>query len=254
MKFLLFCLFLVVFQIVAFSQSESSPVKAYFGLQYKPLIAGDFIGSSRLLLKNDTLQGEFTQQLGSSFGGVIRVQFKKNIALETGINQVQRHYNIQFTQLDSAITTNKSLKIVAFDIPVNALFFVKLYDKVFMNTSLGPSFVFNPSNVATTNIYNKYNIFRAEGRMRSVFAVEMNANLGFEYRTLNKGFFYIGASARVPIKPIFDVAVSNENSVTHKKMLLYGSMNGTYISFDFRYFFPYNKYKTSNKSGMPIEQ
>jgi hypothetical protein len=37
-------------------------VKAFFGIQYKPLIAGDFIGSSRLLIQNDTLQGEFTQQ------------------------------------------------------------------------------------------------------------------------------------------------------------------------------------------------
>ena len=254
MKFFLISVFLFVSQIVAFSQSENPKVKAYFGLQYKPLIAGDFIGSSRLLLKNDTLQGEFTQQLGSSFGGVIRVQFKKNIALETGINQVQRYYNIQFTQLDSSITTNKSLKIVAFDIPVNALFFVKLYDKVYMNTSLGPSLVFNPSNVATTNIYNKYNVFRAEGRMRSVFAVEMNANLGFEYRTEKSGFFYLGASARVPFKPIFDVAVSHENTVTHQKMVLYGNMTGTYISFDIRYFFPYNKYKTSNKIDMPIEQ
>jgi hypothetical protein len=253
MKEILFVLFCVLLHTLGFSQSTSPPVKAYFGLQYKPLIAGDFIGSSRLLIKNDTLQGEFTQQLGSSFGGVVRVQFKKNIALETGINQVQRHYNIQFSQLDSAITTNKSLKIVAFDIPINTLFFVKLADKIYMNTSLGPSLVFNPSNVATNIIYNKYNMFRAEGRMRSVFAVELNANIGFEYRTVRNGFFYLGASGRVPFKPIFDVAVSNENKVKNQKMVIYGSMTGTYISFDFRYFFPYT-HKASMKSGMPIEQ
>jgi hypothetical protein len=250
---LLFILF-ILSSTAVFSQNSTLPTKAYFGIQYKPLIAGDFIGSSRLLVKNDTIQGEFTQQLGASFGGVIRVQFKKNIAIETGINQVQRHYNIQFSRLDSAITSTKSLKIVAFDVPVNLLFFVKLSDKIFMNTSLGPSFVFNPSNVQTTAIFNKYNLFRGEGRMRSVFAVEMNANLGFEYRTEKSGFFYLGASARVPFKPIFDVAVSHENTVTHQKMVLYGNMTGTYISFDIRYFFPYNKYKTSNKIDMPIEQ
>ena len=253
MKCFLLLLLVLTFSAWSYSQETTSRVKAFFGIQYKPLIAGDFIGSSRLLIKNDTLQGEFTQQLGYSFGGVIRVQFKKNIALETGINQVQRHYNIQFSQLDSAITTNKTLKIVAFDIPVNVLFFVKLADKIYMNTSMGPSFVFNPSNVATNLIYNKYNVFRAEGRMRSVFAVELNANIGFEFRTLRNGFFYLGASGRVPFKPIFDVAVSNENTVKHQKMVIYGSMTGTYISFDFRYFFPYNN-KSSMKSGMPIEQ
>jgi hypothetical protein len=122
-----------------------------------------------------------------------------------------------------------------------------------MNTSLGPSFIFNPSNVATNVIYNKYNVFRAEGRMRSVFALELNANIGFEYRTVRNGYFYLGASGRVPFKPIFDVAVSNENTVKNQKMVIYGSMSGTYISFDFRYFFPYNN-KASLKSGMPIEQ
>lgn len=253
MKYFLLLILGLTSCFCSYSQDFTSDVKAYFGIQYKPLIAGDFIGSSRLLIKNDTLQGEFTQQLGSSFGGVIRLQFKKNIALETGINQVQRHYNIQFSQLDSAITTSKSLKIVAFDIPINALFFVKLADKIYMNTSLGPSFVFNPSNVATNVIYNKYNVFRAEGRMRSVFALELNANIGFEYRTLRNGFFYIGASGRVPFKPIFDVAVSNENTVKNQKMVIYGSMSGTYVSFDFRYFFPYNN-KARLNSGMPIEQ
>ncbi len=253
MKILLIFFTLIFFSALGITQNNSPRVKAYFGLQYKPLLAGDFIGSSRLLIKNDTIQGDFTQQLGSSFGGVIRIHFKKNIALETGINRIERNYNIQFSQLDSAITTSKSLKITAFDIPVNILFFVKLTDKIYMNTSLGSSFVFNPSNVATTAIYNKYNLFRAEGRMRSVFAVEMNANLGFEYRTETNGFFYIGASGRVPIKPIFDVAVSNENTVNHQKMVIFGSMTGTYISFDFRYFFPYNN-KASTKSGMPIEQ
>ena len=102
MKCFLLLLLVLTFSAWSYSQETTSRVKAFFGIQYKPLIAGDFIGSSRLLIKNDTLQGEFTQQLGSSFGGVIRVQFKKNIALETGINQVQRHYNIQFSQLDSA--------------------------------------------------------------------------------------------------------------------------------------------------------
>jgi hypothetical protein len=253
MKLLLICVSLIFFGFIALTQSSPSQVKAYFGLQYKPLIAGDFIGSSRLLLKNDTIQSEYTQQLGSSIGGVIRVHFKKNTALETGINQVIRHYNVQFSHLDSAITINKSLKIVAFDVPLNVLFFIKLSQKIFMNTSLGTSFVFNPSNVAVTAIYNKYNLFRAEGRMNNVFAVDLNANLGFEYRTDSKGFFYIGASGRVPLKPIFNVAVSHENTMNHQKTVLFGSMSGTYISFDFRYFFPYNN-KTSMKSGMPIEQ
>jgi hypothetical protein len=241
------------FSIASYCQKSEKKVKAYFGIEYKPLMPGSFNDLTNLSVNNDTLKGTFTQQLGSSFGGVIRVHLKKNIALETGINQVQRHYNIQFEKLDSAISSSKSLKIVTFDIPVNVLFFVKLADKFYMNTSLGSSFVFNPSNVQTTSIYNQYNLFRGEGRMRSVFAIEMNSNLGFEYRTENNGFFYLGASARIPFRPIFDVAISHENTITHHKTVLYGSMTGTFVCLDFRYFFPYNN-KASAKSGMPIEQ
>ena len=79
MKCFLLLLLVLTHSAWSYSQESTSRMKALFGIQYKPLIAGDFIGSSRLLIKNDTLQGEFIQQLGSSFGGVIRMQFKKNI-------------------------------------------------------------------------------------------------------------------------------------------------------------------------------
>lgn len=253
MKASLFVILLISIRIVGLTQNSPFRTKAYFGIQFKPLIAGNFLGSSHLVLKNDTLKGSFTQQLGSSFGGVIRINFKKNISLETGINYVQRNYNVEFSRLDSAITTSKSLKITSFEIPLNVLFYVKLTDKIYMNNSLGTAFIFNPSNVAIDAIYDQYNAFRAEGRIRSVYSVEMNANFGFEYRTVSDGFFYIGASGRVPFKPIFDVDVSNQNTILHQTMVLYGSMSGTYVSFDFRYFFPYNN-KANNRSGMPIEQ
>ena len=56
MKYFLLLLLVLTHSAWSYSQESTSRVKAFFGIQYKPLIAGDFIGSSRLLIKNDTLQ------------------------------------------------------------------------------------------------------------------------------------------------------------------------------------------------------
>jgi hypothetical protein len=248
----LFLLILILTSFLSFGQLSKG--NALFGLQCKPLIAGDFIGTSKLELKNQNLQGVFNQKLGYSLGGIIRVYLKEKIAIETGINQINRNYNINFYDLNTLFEADKNLHFLSYDIPVTGLFFVKLSDRIFMNTSLGPSFVFNPSNVATQIIVSDSVLFKAEGRRRSGFAVEFNANLGFELRTRNKGVFYIGSTARIPTAPIFNVAVSSEYAVSGNKNVIYGSLSGTYISFDIRYFFPIVKHEGTQMIKGPIEQ
>lgn len=248
-KFIFFLFILCLGQV--FAQNDKSS-NAYFGIQYKPLMAANFIGKSTMTLKDSSFESTFNQNLGYSLGGIVRVQLGKNIAIETGINQVKRNYTVSYASLDSNKTATKSLSFMSFDIPVNALFFVKMSEKFYLNTSMGPSIVFNPSNVASQVAYNKYTLFKAEGRRKSTFSAELNANIGFEYRTKKSGFFYIGSSARIPFTSIFNVATMYETNGT--KHIQYGSINGTYLSLDFRYFFSNNKTKESIFQPGPIEQ
>jgi hypothetical protein len=105
---------------------------AYFGIQYKPLMAANFIGKSTMTLKDSSFESTFSQNLGYSLGGIVRVQLGKNIAIETGINQVKRNYTVSYVSLDSNKTASKSLSFMSFDIPVNALFFVKMTEKILL--------------------------------------------------------------------------------------------------------------------------
>jgi hypothetical protein len=225
---------------------------SYFGLQFKPLIAGDFLGSSQLKLNNEQFYAVINQKFGYSFGANVRIGLTKLISLETGINQVVRNYNIDFSIPDSNLYVQNDIGFLNYDIPLNALIYIQLSDKIFMNASLGGSMVYNPTDVATKLALQGGNVFIQEGRRFSKLAFEMNANFGGEYRTDKSGIFYIGISGRIPVKPIYEIAAVYERQ-SYTKIAI-GNLIGTYISFDFRYYLPNIKNKGVQFIPGPIEQ
>lgn len=210
---------------------------SYFGLQFKPLVPGDFLSKSKITVFDSTFRGDFTQQPGYSFGAVVRVGITKLISIETGINQVKRSYKVDFALPDSNLTGSTSFGVLSYDIPVNAMIYIQLAENFFINTSLGGAVTFYPSNVASTLIVNDKHLFVSEGRRNRHVGFEVNGNVGFELRTKKRGFFYLGSSARIPFSPIFTVAASYEYDNSVKKLGI-GAINGAYLSLDLRYFFP----------------
>jgi hypothetical protein len=57
-------------------------------LQFKPLIAGNFLGSSQLKLNNEQFFAVVNQKFGYSFGANVRIGLTKLISLETGIDEL----------------------------------------------------------------------------------------------------------------------------------------------------------------------
>lgn len=234
------------------SDTKKERFPSYFGLQFKPLFSTNFISASKLDLTGTELTAKYHQQFGFSFGGTVRVGLHKIVNLETGLNFVQRNYGIDFN-IHSPITqfsAKTEFRIIAYDIPVNALFYIKLTDKFYMNASIGASLGYLPSNVWKTYIINSFEAFHHEGRRFSKFFGEANGNVGFEYRTKKQGFFYLGASFKMPFKPIFQIAAAYERP--GNKQVLLGNVSGSYLTLDFRYYFKNNGEK--NKLRGPIEQ
>ena len=252
-QLILVWLFFTAFLTNAQNEEIVKGLPSYFGLQIKPLVPGDFLSKSQITVVNETFIGKFSQQYGYSFGAVVRVGLTKLLSLETGINQVKRNYKVDFSLPDSNAFGNTSFGIISYDIPITAMIYIQLSDKLFTNASLGTAGVFYPSNVAATVVANDKYLFVSEGRRNKHLAFEINGNLGFEYRTEKKGFYYLGMSARVPFSPIFTVAASYEykNSV---KNLAIGQVNGAYLSLDLRYFFPSIKNKGEQFNKGPLEQ
>jgi hypothetical protein len=236
---------------VAFSQQQKFP--SYFGIQFKPVIPGDFLAKSEITTRNGNFTGVFQQKYGYSFGGITRIGFTKLISFETGINLVRRNYNINFSLPDSSLSGKGDVGIVSYDIPINAMIYVQLSKEFFMNASIGSSFVYYPSNVATIVPVDSKVVFQAEGRRNRRFDAEVNANTGFEWRTEKNGFFYIGASAKLPFAPIFKVAAIYKFP-SEESVVAISEVNGAYISLDFRYFFHNTKRKGLPQQTGPIIQ
>ena len=246
---ILFFLFLAFKSLGQTNLNTSS----YFGLEYKPIMAGDFIAKSETNLTLGSFTTNFKQLLGHSYGANIRVSLTPGISLETGIHMVRRNYNITFSESESNLTSSKKISFYNYDVPITPYFFIKLSDKIYLANGLGPVVVFSLSDVATQAVASSSTKFIAEGRRTHRIAIDLSANLGFEYRTSKKGIFYLGGNTRIPFAPIFTVAGILETVNTQNKKVSIGNMSGTYISFDIKYFFPTNQSKQEPLLKGPID-
>jgi hypothetical protein len=205
-----------------------------FGIQYKPIIPVQFFRSGNTFAVNDSLQLSVTPKYGSSIGMVVRKGINNRISLEGGINLVNRNYLLKTGRKDSATTFEQQYRWVSYEIPLQVLVFIRLGEQLFLNGASGISLDFFPSDVegADNNFYHR--TFR-----RKWFKPSLVANLGTEWRTVDKGYFYLGASYH---QPFTDMAVTQVSSKSpNSKVLTF--LNGSYLTIDFRYFFHEDRQK-----------
>ncbi len=235
--------------------SQDIPVKkekfpSYFGLQVRPIFPTQFIGSSITELTKGEFSSTITQKMGYSFGGTVRSGFTKLISLETGINFTQRNFDIAMSVVDSGVFATNHISFISYDIPLNALIYIQLDPHFFMNASMGAALTYKPSNVGVLTLPGSYHSFTHTGKVSRKGGLDLNANIGFEYRTEKSGFFYIGGSARVPLKPLFDIIA--QYKYQGYKNTIYGEIDGSYLALDFKYFFPNIRNKGTQFKRGPI--
>jgi hypothetical protein len=242
-------LLLISSSIKAQVAKETFP--SYFGFQFKPIIPANFLGNVENKLINENFTTNISQKYGYSFGASVRISISKSINIETGMNLINRNFNVNFSYPDSALETSLSLALMNYDVPLNILVYIRLSDQIYMNGSIGGSLVFNPFDVAAQNYVGSKHLFIVEGRRRGRVGFEINANFGFDWRTEKSGIFYLGITGRVPTAPIYNIATVYQYDSF--KDVVIGSINGTYISLDLRYFFPNIKSKGPQFVKGPIE-
>jgi hypothetical protein len=224
---------------------------SYFGLQVRPVLPTRYIGTPNLTLTNQEFSTTISQKMGYSFGATVRAGLTKLIALETGINFTERNYDVRMSVADSGVYAENDLSFIAYDIPLNALFYVPLSKKFYMNASLGAALIFKPSSVGILNLPGGKNTFTHEGVISSKGAIDFNANVGFEYRTEKSGFFYLGGSARVPFQPLFNLVA--QYKYDGYKNTVSGTIDGTFLAIDVKYFFPNIRNRGTQFQKGPIE-
>lgn len=237
--------------LTAFSQEKTDKLPTYFGIQIRPVFPTNFIGDKTISLNADGFETSITQQLGIGFGGVVRASITKLIAFETGLNFTQRNFNLSVAIPDSNVFAKDSMTFIEYDIPINALIYIQLSKKVYMNTSLGVTVAYKPTNTWVKIKPKGEHYFDLFGARNNRVGLDFNANIGFEYRTKRSGFFYLGGSARVPFTSLFTYAA--HYSYDANESVLVGDVDGSFLALDFKYFFPLIKNKGQQLRKGPIE-
>lgn len=229
MKFFLIIPFIIL-SLVSFSQKKGTT----FGFQIKPIIPVNYFNAGPQLLSDSLVEVNIDPRLGFSFGAIVRQRISKSISIESGISSVRRNYDVSAKGLTNSSADKTDFGFVGYQVPLQALIYIQLSDKIFMNTTAGLGLDMYPSSVET--IGENAKLINLTLRQYWI-NYSLLANIGFEYRTEEKGTFYIGGSFNRPFKNIAESNFSY-NYEGSKKTNLKTFLNGNYITLDLRFFFP----------------
>jgi len=243
-SYLWLCMLLWVFQ-----QSQAQVNVTTLGIQLKPMIPSKYLGTGTEDAEVEGLQVHFEPNVGLNFGMVVRRGLTRNWSVESGICMVQRNYTLHFNHPEFSGEKELRFRYIAYEIPMQALVFVKLSDRLFMNASAGASIDLYPSNVESSTYQYRDTLrfdFYQKTYKQSWIQLALLANYGFEWRTPDKGYFYLGASYHRPFRAIGTTAVLFELNGDPARTTT--RLGGNYLTADFRYFFNEKPEKRKKKS------
>ena len=243
-KKLIFSLCLFFLSGKTFGQNSAAN-EFKFGFQLRPIIPNAYLNTDIETATSPNFSYSAKSNVGISFGAIIRKPLGKFWNLETGLNFVKRSYSLNFDLNDSVqVSSKQNMTFIAYEIPIQALIYVRLGKFWYMNASAGISIDFFPSETETFSfekVDSTYYDFSQKTYRIKWSALAAQSNLGFEYRTEKQGYYYIGASFHRPFGRIAGSQGLAESTSGSDRLWL--SLSGSYFSIDLKYFL-YDKYKT----------
>ncbi len=224
------------------------------GIQFKPMIPNQVFRSTSSEVSENLVDFSTKPTFGYAFGMVIRHGFTENWSVEGGINYVKRNFRLNAADQRTGFIAEGDFGLVGYEMPVLALLYVRLADKLYMNAAFGLSLDFYPSDVA--GVYDQFPetaqdsiILRQESVRRSWIQVAGLANLGWEYRTEESGYFYLGGSFHRPFNPMYISSMRYSDPAFYAQTN--SVLNSSYLTLDFRYFFHEDPVKKQKKVKKP---
>lgn len=173
---------------------------------------------------------------------IVRYQFTNTISIETGLNLVNRRYRLSMSNPTISFEDESRFTIRSYEWPIQALSYVRVAEKYYLNASFGNAFNVFPADILSFGDSNDE--FFVNTARRRKFQSAFIANLGLEYRSDSKGIFYVGASLHRPWKnsarsfPEFDDDNNSFNTEAPTgKNSKYLNITGNYFTIDLRYIF-----------------
>tara|TARA_B100001109_G_scaffold255888_1_gene262274 strand:+ start:10857 stop:11591 length:735 start_codon:yes stop_codon:yes gene_type:complete len=226
--------FLVCVLLLAAVKLKAQKEITTFGIQFKPILSSELINTGPQTQQEGDINFTIEPRAGYAFGMVIRKGFNDQFSLETGINYTQRNFKLSISEDSTGFNGSSSFKYVIYEIPVLALIYIRLGENTYMNTAFGASIDLLPSDWETIGDY-----YQHFSQRKSWLLPSLLANVGFEYRTYDKGYYYLGLSYHRPFTNITTagVAYTTTDIPRLEKESAFFDILGNYLTIDLRYFF-----------------
>lgn len=218
-------------------KKEKFPI--LFGLQARILQPSEFLGPRTSSLLDGGFSSSLNQKTGFSYGALIRADYTKSISLEVGLNYIQRQFNAQMNYTDSvtSISDSNKLTFINYEIPLTGIVKIQMGQKLFATAGLGPSFSYKPTNVALIDQPGGPHTFYHSGTVKK-FGIDLNAQIGFEFRTRKSGIYYIGGAVKVPTSYLFNWGGKYSKQNSSQYFIDFTKVNGAFLTIDLRYYLP----------------
>lgn len=203
------------------------------GLQVKPVIAVD-VFDPLVSVSTEHLNTSVELKGGFAFGMSVRVGVTNSISLETGLGQIQRNYDFRVVNDTSLYDATGRVRYTGYELPITGLVYIRLGEQMWMNTALGVSMDFYPSDVEGVLEEGSIYIFRRNWAQAGVLG-----NIGLEYRTYKSGTFYLGATYHRPFNDmaLADLTWKYYGPPATRTTTLRTALTGSYLTVDLRYYF-----------------
>jgi hypothetical protein len=248
-------LILLLSSVLVFSQGNSRPKKdsqliekqTIFGLNVSPIIPSNFIQKNDYTFQSDSVKYSLNNRPSVSFGAEIRHYFTYRFAINTGILYTKRNINVDYEShypsgsRGTDTTFTRDLKFIAYEIPIQASGYVRLSNKIYMSIAGGINLNFYPTNIRVENIAMQRIGTQIGKQAWQFFQLGLNLNIGWEYRTKEDGYIYIGATYQSRFDDMAAVLIYEEETI-HTADYSY-TLRGGYLSVNLKYFFPFTKSK-----------
>ena len=211
-----------------------------FGVQLRPTFPNAYLKTEGVTATAENYLVQSSTQPGISFGAVLRKPIGKFWNIETGLNFTRRNYQFDFNYDFNGINVQNTqqMTFIGYELPIQALVYVRLGKQWYMNASAGIVIDAYPSETETfgsSKSDSTFFDFTTKTLRNRWCSLAVQTNLGFEYRTLKKGYFYLGSSYHRPFS-IIAATAANVNSVSVDRTV-WLELVGGYFSVDLKYFF-----------------
>jgi hypothetical protein len=202
------------------------------GIQLKPVVPVSYfdpVSSADL----PHLRGRVELQGGVAFGMSVRVGLSSMLSLESGIGQIQRRYGFTVSNDTAGFEDGRSVKYVGYEIPMALLVHLRLGERSWMNTSLGASLDFYPSDIEARASDATLYVYRSNWAQAAALG-----NVGVEWRTDKAGTFYLGATYHRPFNAMSVAELTwTDFGPVVRNYRVRTALSGTYLTLDLRYYF-----------------